>query len=76
MLVLQAIGGSRRLKPGNHNAPPLVVVLAGECRAGAYGIATARQLANHECQVIVCWVGGSENDVKSMEGQVRCSLLF
>lgn len=64
MLVMQALGGSRRLRPSggsagpNHNAPPFVVVLAGECRAGGYAIATARMLANHECNVVVCWTGG------------------
>ncbi|KAJ3387550.1 enhancer of mRNA decapping [Lobulomyces angularis] len=71
MLVMQAIGGSRRFKVGNHNAPPIIVVLAGECRAGGYGIATARQLANHDCNVIVCWVGGygDGDGVQSIEGQ-------
>ncbi|KAJ1539726.1 enhancer of mRNA decapping, partial [Nowakowskiella sp. JEL0078] len=28
MMVLQALGGGRRIRPGNHNAAPVVVVLA------------------------------------------------
>ncbi|KAI9209626.1 YjeF N-terminal domain-containing protein [Polychytrium aggregatum] len=61
MLVLQALGGSRRIKPGNHNSPPIVAVLAGNNRIGAYGLAAARHLSNHECQVIVCLIGSDED---------------
>ena len=58
MLVLQALGGGRRIKPGNHNDGPVVVVLAGNNQTGAYGLCAARHLANHECNVVVTVVGG------------------
>nr|KAJ3420660.1 enhancer of mRNA decapping [Polyrhizophydium stewartii] len=57
MIVLQALGGSRRIKPGNHNDKPFVVVLVGNNKTGAYGLVAARHLANHECRVLVCTVG-------------------
>ena len=48
MLVLQAIGGNRRIKQGNINDKPLIVVLAGSNQLGTYAIAGARHLMNHE----------------------------
>ncbi|KAJ3414746.1 enhancer of mRNA decapping [Chytridiales sp. JEL 0842] len=57
MMVLQVLGGSRRIKPGNHNSAPTVVVMAGNNKTGAYGLCAARHLANHEVNVIVCAVG-------------------
>ncbi|TPX36738.1 hypothetical protein SmJEL517_g01285 [Synchytrium microbalum] len=60
---LQALGGSRRFLARNHNPPPHLVVLCGNStRVGAYGLAAARHLANHECRVDVL-VLGSETDV-------------
>ena len=59
MLTLQALGGNRRIKPGNHNDKPLVVVLAGNNRMGAFALAAARHLANHDCHVKV-WLMGTE----------------
>ncbi|KAH9256894.1 hypothetical protein BASA81_005009 [Batrachochytrium salamandrivorans] len=54
MIVMQALGGDRRMSTRNHNSKPFVVVLAGNNKTGAYGIAAARHLANHECRVLVC----------------------
>ncbi|KAG0076722.1 enhancer of mRNA decapping [Podila epicladia] len=52
MMCLQALGGSRRIQPNNHNAAPVVVVLAGNNRTGAYAICAARHLSNHGCHVM------------------------
>lgn len=53
MMVLKAIGGHRRIQPDNHNAAPVVVILAGPTAIGESGIAAARHLANRGCQVII-----------------------
>ncbi|KAG2186326.1 hypothetical protein INT43_002764 [Umbelopsis isabellina] len=55
MMALKAIGGQRRIQPNNHNAAPLIVVLAGNNNhVGSYGLTAARHLLNRGCQVIVC----------------------
>ncbi|KAJ3285119.1 enhancer of mRNA decapping [Rhizoclosmatium sp. JEL0117] len=69
-LVIQALGGARRIKVGNHNAAPTVVVMAGNNKIGAYGLCTARHLANHEVNVVVCLVGG-ETDLSNAVSQQR-----
>jgi hypothetical protein len=74
MLTLQALGGNRRIKPGNHNDRPLVVVLVGNNRTGAFGLSAARHLANHDCEVLV-WVLGKESDLLSVN-IITCGLLF
>ncbi|KAI8064793.1 YjeF N-terminal domain-containing protein [Gilbertella persicaria] len=53
MMVLKAIGGHRRIQPDNHNAAPVVVILAGPTSMGEFGIAAARHLANRGCQVMI-----------------------
>ncbi|CAM0135216.1 enhancer of mRNA decapping [Umbelopsis sp. WA50703] len=54
MMALKAIGGQRRIQPNNHNAAPLIVVLAGNNNhVGSYGLTAARHLLNRGCQVIV-----------------------
>jgi len=40
------------------------VILAGNNKTGAYGLATARHLANHGCYVIVCVVGKEKDLLK------------
>lgn len=52
MMCLQALGGSRRIQPNNHNSAPVVVIMAGNNRTGAYAICAARHLSNHGCQVM------------------------
>ncbi|CAG8745793.1 6064_t:CDS:2, partial [Racocetra persica] len=71
MMCLQALGGSRRIQPHNHNAAPLVVILAGNNKTGAYGLATARHLANHGCHVIACVVGKDKDLLKSVSYQQK-----
>ncbi|KAJ3152465.1 enhancer of mRNA decapping, partial [Geranomyces michiganensis] len=71
MLVLQALGGNRRIKPGNHNDLPLVVVLCGNNKTGAYGLCVARHLANHECAVIVAAVGADAELVSTVALQQK-----
>ncbi|CAB4422958.1 unnamed protein product [Rhizophagus irregularis] len=74
MMCLQALGGSRRIQPNNHNAAPLVVVLAGNNKTGTYGLATARHLANHGCHVIACVVGKETDLLKSVAFQQKILL--
>ncbi|KAL0086574.1 YjeF N-terminal domain-containing protein [Phycomyces blakesleeanus] len=53
MMALKAIGGQRRIQPNNHNAAPLIVILAGNNTVGSYSLAAARHLVNRACQVVV-----------------------
>ncbi|CAJ0755594.1 17893_t:CDS:10 [Entrophospora sp. SA101] len=71
MMCLQALGGSRRIRPNNHNAAPLVVLLVGNNKTGAYGLATARHLANHGCHVIACVVSKEKDLLKSVALQQK-----
>ncbi|OZJ05105.1 hypothetical protein BZG36_01401 [Bifiguratus adelaidae] len=71
LMAIQAVGGPRRIQPQNHNAAPLVVVLAGNNKFGSYGLCTARHLANHGCQVIVCMVGRESEALKSVNYQEK-----
>lgn len=73
MLTLQALGGNRRIKPGNHNERPLIVVMVGNNRTGAFGLSAARHLANHDCQVLV-WVLGKDSDLLSVG--IACLLVL
>ncbi|KAF9180353.1 enhancer of mRNA decapping [Haplosporangium sp. Z 11] len=61
MMCLQALGGSRRIQPNNHNAAPVVVLLAGNNRTGAYTLCAGRHLSNHGC-LVLAFVAGSNND--------------
>ncbi|KAI8811671.1 YjeF N-terminal domain-containing protein [Cladochytrium replicatum] len=45
-MVMRFLGGPRRLRPDNHNSQPSIMVLAGNNKAGAYGLCAARHLAN------------------------------
>ncbi|KAJ3032194.1 UNVERIFIED_CONTAM: enhancer of mRNA decapping [Siphonaria sp. JEL0065] len=74
MLVMQALGGARRIKVGNHNSAPCVVVLAGNNKVGAYGLCTARHLANHEVNVIVVVVGSEAELVNTVSYQRKIYL--
>ncbi|KAF9951966.1 enhancer of mRNA decapping [Mortierella alpina] len=49
MMCLQALGGSRRIQPNNHNEAPIVVILVGNNRTGAYALCAAG--SNHEGQL-------------------------
>jgi NAD(P)H-hydrate repair Nnr-like enzyme with NAD(P)H-hydrate epimerase domain len=42
----------------NDNPRPLVLILVGNCKNGAYGLSTARRLYNHGHRVIVAMVSG------------------
>ncbi|KAG0001495.1 enhancer of mRNA decapping [Modicella reniformis] len=61
MMCLQALGGSRRIQPNNHNSAPLVVILAGNNRTGAYALCAARHLSNHGC-VVLAFIAGSNHE--------------
>ncbi|KAG4097071.1 YjeF N-terminal domain-like protein [Neocallimastix lanati (nom. inval.)] len=65
MMVIQALGGNRRMNVHNHNSAPFVVVLAGNNKSGAYAINAAKHLLNHECQVLVC-LTAMEDDIINM----------
>ncbi|RZF41459.1 hypothetical protein LSTR_LSTR000173 [Laodelphax striatellus] len=52
-LIIQLLGGARRLNPQNSHQKPLVVVMCGCNRAGAMGLNTARQLASHGVDTVV-----------------------
>jgi hypothetical protein len=50
-LILQALGGNRRIKPGSNFDPPYVLILAGNSKTGAIALSGARHLLNHGCRV-------------------------
>ncbi|XP_023930254.1 enhancer of mRNA-decapping protein 3 [Lingula anatina] len=52
-MVLQLLGGAHRLNPRNAHQRPTVVVLCGPHMQGAQGVSCARQLANHNVNVIL-----------------------
>jgi NAD(P)H-hydrate repair Nnr-like enzyme with NAD(P)H-hydrate epimerase domain len=58
-MLMQILGGNRRIRAGNHNEKPCVVVLAGNNQTGSCGMVTARHLVNHECHVIALVIGSS-----------------
>ncbi|KAJ3125273.1 enhancer of mRNA decapping [Nowakowskiella sp. JEL0407] len=74
MMALQTLGGGRRIRPGNHNSAPLVVVLAGNNKTGAYGLGAARHLANHQCHVIAFVVGKEAELVNTVAYQQKILL--
>jgi len=61
MMCLQALGGSRRIQPNNHNSAPVVMILAGNNRTGAYALCAARHLSNHGC-LVQAFVAGSNHE--------------
>ncbi|KAG9321993.1 hypothetical protein KVV02_008156 [Mortierella alpina] len=61
MMCLQALGGSRRIQPNNHNEAPIVVILVGNNRTGAYALCAGRHLSNHGC-VVLAFVAGSNHE--------------
>ncbi|KAI7872142.1 YjeF N-terminal domain-containing protein [Spinellus fusiger] len=69
MMALKAIGGQRRIQPNNHNAAPLIVVLAGNNRVGSYSLAAARHLANRSCHVVLFLASDSGTLGKDVEEQ-------
>lgn len=75
MMCLQALGGSRRIQPNNHNAAPIVVILAGNNRTGAYALCAARHLSNHGCTVLAFVAGSNhEGQLNSVRFSFRCFL--
>ncbi|KAK9723006.1 enhancer of mRNA decapping [Basidiobolus ranarum] len=71
IMCLKALGGSRRIQPNNHNDAPLVVILAGNTKTGAYGLSAARHLTNHGCEVIICVAGKERDIIKSVSVQSK-----
>lgn len=69
MMVIQALGGNRRINVNNHNSAPFVVVLAGNNKSGANAINAAKHLLNHECQVLVCLAACDTDIIKSVAYQ-------
>ncbi|XP_017880525.1 enhancer of mRNA-decapping protein 3 isoform X2 [Ceratina calcarata] len=59
-IILQLLGGSRRLNPNNAHQWPTVVALCGAHRSGAAGVNCARQLSSHGVKTIV-FVENSED---------------
>uniref|UniRef100_A0A224YWS9 Enhancer of mRNA-decapping protein 3 n=1 Tax=Rhipicephalus zambeziensis TaxID=60191 RepID=A0A224YWS9_9ACAR len=52
-MVLQLLGGCRRLNPANSHQRPTVVVVCGAHRQGSQVVCCGRQLANHGVQVLL-----------------------
>uniref|UniRef100_A0A1E1XKM2 Enhancer of mRNA-decapping protein 3 n=1 Tax=Amblyomma sculptum TaxID=1581419 RepID=A0A1E1XKM2_AMBSC len=52
-MVLQLLGGCRRLNPGNSHQRPTVVVVCGAHRQGSQAVCCGRQLANHGVEVLL-----------------------
>ncbi|XP_077515541.1 enhancer of mRNA-decapping protein 3 [Amblyomma americanum] len=52
-MVLQLLGGCRRLNPGNSHQRPTVAVVCGAHRQGSQAVCCGRQLANHGVEVLL-----------------------
>ncbi|XP_049518415.1 enhancer of mRNA-decapping protein 3 isoform X2 [Dermacentor silvarum] len=52
-MVLQLLGGCRRLNPANSHQRPTVVLVCGGHRQGSQVVCCGRQLANHGVEVIL-----------------------
>ncbi|XP_037291767.2 enhancer of mRNA-decapping protein 3 [Rhipicephalus microplus] len=52
-MVLQLLGGCRRLNPANSHQRPTVVVVCGAHRQGSQVVCCGRQLANHGVEVLL-----------------------
>ncbi|KAI9298638.1 YjeF N-terminal domain-like protein [Neoconidiobolus thromboides FSU 785] len=62
LMAIKAIGGPRRLRPDNHNTPPVIVLLVGNNKAGIYGLCAGRHLASRGCEVICLLVGNQDSE--------------
>jgi len=71
MMVIQALGGNRRINIHNHNSAPFVVVLAGNNKSGAYAINAAKHLLNHECQILVCLASQDDDNINTVAYQKK-----
>ncbi|KAI9810283.1 MAG: enhancer of mRNA decapping [Pycnora praestabilis] len=67
--------GGKRLAKENHNALPVVVVLAGNNKSGARAIAAGRHLRNHGVRVMIC-VLGIEREEELLENVRRQLSIF
>ncbi|CAO3594181.1 unnamed protein product [Absidia cylindrospora] len=56
-------------KQAHGNDRPLVLVLSGSCKNGAYGLATARRLLNYGHRVVVCMVAVESTTCLAAERQ-------
>lgn len=61
-LCIQTLGGTTRFTLTNHNARPLVIVLAGHNVSGARALAAGRILANRGVEVLALVLGSSNTD--------------
>lgn len=61
-LVLTAINpGSRRIYAGNHNAQPVIVVLAGDNLGGARALAAARHLSERGVRIVAATTAAEDS---------------
>ncbi|KAH3667739.1 hypothetical protein WICMUC_005271 [Wickerhamomyces mucosus] len=51
-IIIKILGGSTRIDESNHNLPPLILLLAGNNRAGSRALAAGRQLTNSGIRVV------------------------
>ncbi|BFZ64302.1 enhancer of mRNA decapping [Saitoella coloradoensis] len=75
MMVMSALGG-KRINAKNHNAMPVIVILAGNNKTGACALAAGRQLSNHSVRVLATVVGTEreEDYVDCIRAQIRAFL--
>lgn len=72
-VAIQAFG--KRITASNHNAPPVLLVFAGNNKTGARAIAAGRHLKNHHVRVLVC-VLGFEREEELLENVRRQLNIF
>ncbi|ODQ77913.1 hypothetical protein BABINDRAFT_163284 [Babjeviella inositovora NRRL Y-12698] len=61
-VVVGILGGSSRLASSNHNAPPLVVLLVGNNRAGIRTLACGRHLSNRGVRSVAFLLNSGSNN--------------
>jgi enhancer of mRNA-decapping protein 3 len=73
-IVLKVLGGSSRFN--THNAPPTILVIVGNNKTGARGVATARHLLNKGANVLLFIAVAGEGEEEDQDVQLTEQLAL
>lgn len=73
-LIIKKVLGEFRVTSSNHNSPPLVLLLAGNNRAGSIALATGRILFNHGIRAISYLLHDFEQSEDELTSEVQHNL--
>lgn len=63
-LIIKILGGTSRISSTNHNSAPIIVIVIGNNKTGARGLATARKLINVGFEVLVYFNEEDEDEIE------------